>query len=550
MPFAFTRRDFVSSAAALATPRNQELENRALENSDRAVEACLRTQITDPASRWYGSSQDQFGIAWAGNAGSLLHHFVVGFLHPRSRYYKQKELLPRMRMAARFLERARGPQGFVDLLTTNFDSPPDTGFVVHGVASAACLAKRANEQEVFRIMVPFLNKAGAGLAVGGVHTPNHRWVVSQAMAQIDEILPNPAYRRRIDQWLAEGIDIDEEGQYTERSTSIYNSVVNRALTTLALKLKRPELLEPVRRNLAMMLYMLHADWEVVTEISGRQDKDLPGNLGRNWFPYRLMAVRDNNGQFADVEMHHRDHASLGELMEYPELLAPGPAGQPVPDNYEKIYPLNGYARIRRGQMSCTLLLRNTSKFLAFRYGGVVVDGVRMAGSFFGKGMFTPTLAQKRKGVYHFEQTMQAGYFQPLDPPRRVTTRTWYTTRAERRMTEVCELRFSADVAEIRNGLQLKFSAAGTKEVPIAIEFNFRPNGTLEGCKPAPEVPDAYLLGNGYGEYRKGPHAMRFGPGLAQHAYTQLHRLPPKLPGKSVYLTAFSPFEHTITFEWV
>jgi len=550
MPYPLSRREFVSAAAALAVPRDQELERLALANQDKAVEGLLKAQITDPASRWYGSCPDQFGIAWAGTAGGILHHLVVGFLHPQSRYYKQRELLPRMKMAAAYLERVQNPQGFIDLLTTNFDSPPDTGFVVHGVASAACLAKRAKEQEVFRIMVPFLNKAGAGLAVGGVHTPNHRWVVCQALSQIDEVLPNPTYRRRIEQWLAEGIDVDEEGQYTERSTTIYNSVVNRALTTLAIKLNRPQLLDPVRRNLDMMLYMLHADWEAVTEISGRQDKDLPGNVGRSWFPYRLLAVRDRNPLFADVEEHHRKHASLGELMEYPELLAVSPAAKPVPDNYEKIYPVNGYARIRRGQMSATLLMRNTSKFLSFRYGGVVMDGVRMAGSFFGKGMFTPSLAQKRKNAYHFEQTLQAGYFQPLDPPRRVTTRTWYPTRTERRMTEVCELRYTADVSEIRNGLELKFAASGTQNVPITVEFNFRPNGTLEGCKPAPEVNDAYLLGDGYGVYRNGPHAMRFGPGLAQHAYTQLHRLPPKLPGKSVYLTAFSPFEHTIRFEWV
>ncbi len=550
MPFSVTRREFVSAAAALAAPQNRELEDRALKNNDKAVEASLRAQVTDPASRWYGAHPDQFGIAEAGSAGGLLSNFVVGFLHPRSRYYKQKELLPRMKMAAGYLERAQSPQGFISLLVTNFNSPPDTGFVVHGVAGAACLAKRAKEQEVFRLMVPFLTKAGAGLAVGGVHTPNHRWVMCQALAQIDEILPNPAYRRRIDQWLAEGIDIDEEGQYTERSTAIYNSVVNRALTTLAIKLNRPDLLDPVRRNLEMMLYMLHPDWEVVTEISGRQDKDLPGDMGRNWLALRWLAVRDNNGQFADVERHYRDHASLSELMQYPELLAPGPAPKPVPDNYEKIYPINGYARIRRGQMSATLLLRNSSKFLAFRDGGAVVDGVRMAGSFFGRGMFTPTLAQKRKGVYHFEQTIQAGYFQPLDPPRRVTTRTWYPTRTERRMTEACELRFSADVSEIRNGLRLRFAAAGTKDVPIAVELNFRSNGALEGCHPAPEVADAYLLGSGFGVYRNGAHAMRFGPGIEQHAYTQLHRLPPKLPGKSVFLTAFSPFDHTINFEWL
>ncbi len=550
MPFSLNRREFVSTAAAMAAPQERELEDLALANNEKAIEASLRAQITDPANRWCGAYPDQFGIAWAGVAGGILHTLAVGFLHPRSRYYKQKELVPRMKLAAGFLERAQNPQGFIDLLVTNFNSPPDTAFVVHGVAAAACLAKRARELEIFSIMAPFLKKAGAGLAAGGVHTPNHRWVVCQALAQIDEILPNPAYRRRIGQWLAEGIDIDEEGQYTERSTSIYNSVVNRALTTLALQLKQPELLEPVRRNLEMMLYLLHADWEAVTEISGRQDQDLPGDLGRNWFPYRLLALRDKNGQFATVERQYRNHAWLGELMLYPELLAGGPKPQPIPDNYEKIYPLNGYARIRRGPLSATLLLRNTSKFLTFRYGGAAVDGVRMAGSFFGKGMFTPALAQKRKGAYHFEQTIEAGYFQPLDPPRRVTTKTWYSTRSERRMSEVCQLRYAAQVKEVPGGLQLHFTAAGTRNVPVTVELNFRPDGMLEGCHPAPGASDAYLLGSGYGSYRRGPHAMRFGPGLEQHAYTQLHRLPPKLPGKSVYLTAFTPFDHTITFEWL
>jgi hypothetical protein len=48
----------------------------------------------------------------------------------------------------------------------------------------------------------------------------------------------------------------------------------------------------------------------------------------------------------------------------------------------------------------------------------------------------------------------------------------------------------------------------------------------------------------------GGDAIRFGPGLRTTDYTQVRGALPKLPGPSVYLTAYTPFDHTLTFEWV
>jgi len=538
-------------AAALASEKPPAADPAILKRHDEQVERLLKLQDTNLSSRWCGAYPDEFGLHHAGTAGGILLHFTAALLQPGSKFHGNGLLAERMRLAAGYLERAQNSEGNVDLLTTNFNSPPDAAFVAHGVASAAAVARRHGSRELVALAETFLRRAGAGMAAGGIHTPNHRWVVCQALAQVHDLFPDRDYPRRIDQWLAEGIDIDEDGQYTERSTLVYNPVTNRALTVMAVKLNKPELLEPVRRNLSSLLYLLHPGHEVVTEISRRQDLNQRGDAGRYWFPLRYLANKDSNGQFATLaRWFAARHAGLAELMEYPELSEPGPEAAPVPDNYEKLFPVIKIARLRRRLTSATLLLGGNSRLFTLRRGEAVVNAVRFASAFFGKGQFVPSWAGKRGDSYHFTQTLEAGYYQPLDPPRRVPAdhEEWIATRQARRRTEVCRLEQSATVTETPGGFHLRIQAHGTKDVPLAVEINLGEEGKLEGCEPAPKVPDAWILSGRHATYRAGGHAIRFGPGAKAHAYTQVRGAEPKLPGPSVYLTGYTPFDHTIEFE--
>jgi hypothetical protein len=537
----------VGRAPAAAAQRALSPLDGALTRNDAAVRTLLDNQITDPASPWRGSVPDQFSLHSAGSAGGAAETLAASFVHPRSTFYGDNVLVERIRLAAGFLERAQSPQGNIDLLTTNFNSPPDTGFVVHNVATAAAIARRQGHEEIARLLQPFLVKAGAGMASGGIHTPNHRWVISAALAQVHELFPNTAYVRRIDEWLAEGIDIDRDGQFTERSTLVYNIVTDRALIVLAAKLRRPELLDPVRRNLQALQYLLHPDGEVVTEISRRQDQFTRGTVTGYWFPLTYMAVTDQDGPLATLaERAAPDGARLSTLLEYPELSQRLPPPGPLPDDFEKAFDTIGIARIRRGLLDATLVLGGSSRFFTLRYGDAAIDGVRFATSFFGKGQFIPDSAAKRGSSYEFRQSLEAPYYQPLRET--VTPRTWEESRRRRRQSEVCRLEQSADATETPNGVRLRVRAGGTSGVPVAIELCFREGGQLDGCRPVPGAAGTFLLDGAAGTYRAGRHEIRFGPGSAPHRYTQLRGAEPRLPGLSVYITGYTPFDHSILFE--
>jgi hypothetical protein len=555
-PLRYTRRDAltilgVASALGAAGVRGHTRQagyaiEGVVERNDAAVQGLLRAQVTDPASPWRGSAPDQFGLHTAGSAAGIVETLAASFVHPRSRFHDDGALLEGIRLAAGFLERSQSPQGNIDLLTTNFNSPPDTGFVVHGVATAAVIGRLHGRAEIAEILRPFLVKAGGGMAEGGVHTPNHRWVICAALAQIHALFPNARFVTRIDEWLAEGIDIDGDGQYTERSTLTYNVVTDRALVVMAAKLKRPALLDPVRQNLRALAYLLHADGEVVTEISHRQDQYTRGGIQGYWFPLTYLALEDQSGLFSSMARLAADGARLSTLLEYPELSRPLPSPEPLPDDFEKRFPEVGIVRIRRGPLSGTLVLGGSSRVFTLRYGDAVVEGVRFATSFFGKAQFVPDSVEKQGNTYRFRQVLEAPYYQPLG--RRITTGTWTMTRPERRQSEVCRLEQSLEITETNGGFRLRVQAAGTNGVPLAVEITFREGGELVGCRPLKDSPGVFLLERTSGMYRSGRNEIRFGPGRASHQYTQLRGAEPRLPGQSAYLTGFTPFDHTLTFD--
>ena len=483
----------------------------------------------------------------ANSGGGIVNYAGASYLCPQSRFYHDARAKQAVRLAAEFLVRRQTPDGNIDLETTNFNSPPDTGFVVWNVAEIACAARRLNDAEIESLLKPFLLAAAKGLVKGGVHTPNHRWVVSSALSQIHSLWPDPSYLRRIDQWLAEGIDIDEDGQYTERSTTIYNTVCDRAFTLMAAKLNRPALLDPVRTNLNAMLYLLHPGYEVVTEISRRQDLNQRGDMGRYWYPLATLAIKDQNGQFATLAKHFESgHAALGTILDQPDLLAPLPKPQPVPDNYVRTYKSLPIVRIRRGQTSASILLNNVSRFFAVRRAAAVVEAVRFASAFFGKGQFRAQRWERAGDGYLLTQELDGPYYQPLAPAEHVGPEDWGAARIKRAASEVCKLKQSVAINETDNGFRIRIQSAGTPHVPVSIEIGLREGGQLTGCEPV--GPAAHILAGARATYRLGRDTITFGPGAAPHRYVEVRGAEPKLTCTSVYITGLTPFEHTIQFD--
>ncbi|WP_205856066.1 hypothetical protein [Phytoactinopolyspora endophytica] len=522
-----------------------------------------------------------------------IRRLVAPFVSPRSRHHHSGEFFDSILERLRVLGRQQHDNGTFTI--GNIQSPPDTGFLIEDLGVMVSLLRaddhprrRALAQPVERMM----RRAGPGLVNGGVHTPNHRWKLVSALARIHDVRPDAAYVQRIDDWLGEGIDQAPDAMYSERSPTYAAEVTNLSLLAAAWVLDRPELLDGVRRNLEMYLYLTEENGEVEAIHSRRQDQDHRLRHVRDFYlQYREFALRDDDGRFSAVVkgIEQRDAEHLGDafanVLERPELVAVLPEPADVPTDYAETFPSAQLARVRRGTTSASIFggtdwyqdgeqthlfnrigsgISTNPTFLKLRHGDAILEAVRMSPVFFSMGHFRSNgLEVVGDGVYRLHNELAIPYALPLPEEHRREDGDYRHTNSidgryfskldfPNRPHHFVTLRTEVLVTEVADGFDLDFTVDETDDVNVTIELSFRPGGELSGVEP--ETDDgAYRLLDGHGSYRVGDDVIEFGPGsdtgyvdMASGEQYSVHNggLPP-LSDQRVYITGVTPFEHRL-----
>ena len=502
---------------------------------DQQVEGVLTRQVLDRQSPYCGGFMDGERLVGSQSV-SAVASLGYAYLLPESRHYCSEAFRQRILLAAEFARRQRNPSGCFDLLSTNFDSAPDTGFVVQAIAPVVFAARQQatdheGAAEIADALGELIQTAAPGMVAGGFHTPNHRWVLVAALAQAQALYPELSVSATIEAYLDEGMDINADGEYSERSTGVYNAIVNRALIRAAHVLKRPDLLKPVRRNLDLAYHLLHADATAVTSISKRQDRDtraVPAGLADG---YHALAHLDDNGFYAAVaDLLVASGGGLYCLPNYvlhPQWRAARIKRTPLPAQYSRVYPASGLWRVRRGAVSATAAAGLTAPFSVV-CGQAELTAIKLSSTYFATGQFVGEefaaaengVRMQHKGrnhIYPEKEYVGGIYWLPI--AEKADADNWQLVRGKRATYELPPLEVELRAEEAAGGFDLHIRTAGGVEgVPFQIEGVFAPGGTLETDSALVEARAGHtvLLKAGYALYRVGDDAICLGPGATEH----------------------------------
>ncbi|MFD3402777.1 hypothetical protein ACFWUU_18975 [Kribbella sp. NPDC058693] len=465
---------------------------------------------------------------------------ISGYVWGRSSYHHDASLLGPLGWLVEQLAARQHDDGLYDV--GNLHSPPDSSFAIQDVCVLYALLDADDSAETSSLrttLASVIRKAAPALAAGGVHTPNHRWEVSAALARAHHLFPDRRYAARIDDWLDEGIDATPDGIYSERSSTYAAEVTNPCLLTIAWLRDRPALVDYVRRNLEATLYFLEPNGEVDTTASRRQDQK---GLREVWWyltQYRELALHTGDGRFTTVakSIESRGTGELGdflaEVLERPELAAALPAARAVPTDFVQHFPSQASARVRRGARTASVFggtdfhdipvissgLSTNPTFFKLRNGAAILDSVRLSPQFFSTGHFRSDGLQVSGKTFKLSSEVKVPYHLPLPKRYRRADGRYALTPDGRfyasmdfghRPKHYRTLRTEIAVTEVSDGFDLTFDFAGD-ETAYALELCFRPGGTLAGVDTL-DASGNYQLVSGTGSYTVGADRIEFGPG--------------------------------------
>lgn len=486
---------------------------------------------------------------------------VAVHIAPGSRYTGDRVALSLALEYAAALERMQAATGLFSG-GDNVESPPDSGFTINDLGDTVELLRRVpaprshDLQQLERRLRAIATAATPAMVAGGVHTPNHRWELAAALARLHRLDGAASSRTRALQWLAEGIDIDADGQYSERSANYATHVSNPSLLAIGDIFGRKDLHDIVERNLESNLGLIHSDATVETVHSRRQDqKDLRFPLGASALHYRRFAISEDRGDFAwaaELAMTGaimEPQTALADLLLDPRLGERMPTAVPPP--VERRQTWSGSALVRDDSAKRSILvyagsdysdmgrirsgLANNPTFLRLFAGGLILDSVRLSRDFFGLGPFRASSMVSEGEALVLEEVVEGHYYLPMATERQQQDGRYEVVDEGRfaaamsfdqRETTAVSLATRVTVTPLSDGVELDISVDGPA-TSWALELAFRDGGTFEGGSLdggtfAGDGEDlssngVLLLRDGFARYRVGDRALVFGPGTGVDA---------------------------------
>jgi len=532
-----------------------------LRAAELRLDHTLHCQQRDPSQRDYGgyAPPDQ-GYVEPAHSADRASELLTLYLNPDSAHCGSPALLEGAHLYLEHLLGAQHPDGTIDLRCTNFHCSSTIAFTIHHFGYMWRLLEgradlTAPESAVRDLARTYIEAGAEGMLNGGFHTPNHRWVLVSALSLLHRILKDDRLRQEAERYLAEGIDSDEFGEYTERSVGVYNIAVNRSLLITAAELERPDLLEYVAANLDSVLRYWEPDDTLYTLSSRRQDYGTEVLPLAYYDSYLLAGLRLDNPEYLHLANRIHDLAldrgrpvdALLLFMSQPELRHQTLKTRAPSLSCHQFNTRSGLVRIRQGDRSLSLLAGNT-RFLKYQVGANSVY-LRCATTFFGdKGRFVADRIEPVQGGYRLHYACEWGYKRPLAGPP--ASSLWEDLdHASRANAQMQQLDLTVEVRWQEGEAVLDLSAHGTEGVLLKLEFIFKPGGMLssQGLQ-VPGLEDGYALHRASSaSYSLGNDRITIGEGMAEHGYTRTMRgSEDPVPGAfTVYMTGYTPVTRQI-----
>ena len=438
------------------------------------------------------------GVSDGAEFASVLVTFTLAYYLEGSPRYRDPELLERAYMGLCRYETYMHEDGSDDLLSTNFHDPAQTGFHVHSIYVVTELIAKLTEhtpaeEKLFAKIKEILLKNGRAMARLGFHTPNHRWVICSGLAIAYRYTGEQEFLDAIEEFLREGVDCDEYGEYAERSTGSYNNICNYSFEVMGYMLDREEFYEYTRRNIRLMYHFIEPDSTVNTMNSTRWDNGGEYRIAPYYPHYVLFGLLDRDPEFAymaDTLYDKYGEFVLGDRLPFmltyltlhPEIAERYAEITPKPVSKEQsiFLPNSRYARIYKPdhQLTMTALCTRGPVFFQMNYGSSLLQ-LRYAGSFFGDrhSQFRASVIEPTEDGYRLICDSNAGYKTRLaEKPE--TSDWWKMDHSKRDTINVQNFHTEINIHVLDDGVKVDIETAGCERIPTKLEISMAPGGKL------------------------------------------------------------------------